>query len=403
MKTFPALLAAAALLAFGPTHLATAQTAKAVKIGILNDQGGPYSSITGPGAVAAARMAIEDAGGSVLGQPVELVAADHQHKPDVGSAIARRWFDAEGVGAIFDIYNSGVALAVQRLAHEKNKILVSTVNTAEITGKSCSPNGMQWGGDGYSLSNLTVKGTYQGKPESWYFITVDYAAGHSLERDARRAIEAQGGKVLGAVRFPLGSTDFSSFLLQAQSSKADVVALIGGGTDLLNSIKQADEFQIRKTKQRLIPFSLSTADVVALTNQTTQGFPLALSFYWDENAATRAWTERFRKAQGGKLPTDLQANVYSAVLHYLKAVKAAGTSDTAAVLAKMKETPVNDFYTHGARVREDGRLMREMLYAEAKAPAQMKSKDDLVTVVKRFPGEEAFLPRSMSECALIKK
>ena len=397
------LLASAALLALGPVNIALAQSAKAVKVGILNDQAGPYSSVTGPGAVAAARMAVEDAGGSILGKPVELIAADHQHKPDVGSAIARRWFDAEGVDAIFDIYNSGVALAVQRLAEEKNKVLISSVNTAEITGKSCSTNGMQWGGDGYALSNLTVKGAYKGKPESWYFLTVDYAAGHSLEKDARSAVEAQGGKVLGAVRFPLGSTDFSSYLLQAQSSKADNIGILGGGTDLLNAVKQADEFQIRKTKQKVIPFALTTADVVALTNQTTQGFPLALSFYWDENAATRAWTERFRKAQGGKLPTDLQANVYSAVLHYLKAVQAAGSTDTKAVLAKMRETPVNDFYTHGARVREDGRLMRDMIYAEAKAPGQMKSKDDLVSVVKRFPGEQAFLPRAQSECPLVKK
>ena len=395
------LLASAALLVLTQAPLALAQT-KAVKIGILNDQGGPYSSVTGPGAVAAARMAIEDVGGAVLGKPVELVAADHQHKPDVGSAIARRWYDAEGVDAVFDIYNSGVALAVQRLAQEKNKVLISSVNTAEITGKSCATNGLQWGGDGYALANLTVKGAYKGKPESWYFLTVDYAAGHSLEKDARAAVEAQGGKVLGAVRFPLGSTDFSSYLLQAQASKADNIGILGGGTDLLNAIKQADEFQIRKTKQKVIPFALTTADVVALTNQTAQGFPLVMSFYWDENAATRAWTERFRKSQG-KLPTDLQANVYSAVLHYLKAVQAAGTTDAKAVLAKMRDTPVEDFYTHGARIREDGRLMREMIYAEAKAPGQMKSKDDLVSVVKRFTGEQAFLPRALSECPLVKK
>ena len=395
------LLASAALLVLTQAPLALAQT-KAVKIGILNDQGGPYSSVTGPGAVAAARMAIEDVGGPVLGKPVELVAADHQHKPDVGSAIARRWYDAEGVDAVFDIYNSGVALAVQRLAQEKNKVLISSVNTAEITGKSCATNGLQWGGDGYALANLTVKGAYKGKPESWYFLTVDYAAGHSLEKDARAAVEAQGGKTLGAMRFPLGSTDFSSYLLQAQASKADNTGILGGGTDLLNAIKQADEFQIRKTKQKVIPFALTTADVVALTNQTAQGFPLVMSFYWDENAATRAWTERFRKSQG-KLPTDLQANVYSAVLHYLKAVQAAGTTDAKAVLAKMRDTPVEDFYTHGARIREDGRLMRDMIYAEAKAPGQMKSKDDLVSVVKRFTGEQAFLPRALSECPLVKK
>lgn len=395
------LLASAALLVLTQAPFALAQT-KAVKIGVLNDQGGPYSSVTGPGAVAAARMAIEDVGGAVLGKPVELVAADHQHKPDVGSAIARRWYDAEGVDAVFDIYNSGVALAVQRLAQEKNKVLISSVNTAEITGKSCAANGLQWGGDGYALATLTVKGAYKGKPESWYFLTVDYAAGHSLEKDARAAVEAQGGKVLGAVRFPLGSTDFSSYLLQAQASKADNIGILGGGTDLLNAVKQADEFQIRKTRQKVIPFALTTADVVALTNQTAQGFPLVMSFYWDENPATRAWTERFRKSQG-KLPTDLQANVYSAVLHYLKAVQAAGTTDAKAVLAKMRDTPVEDFYTHGARIREDGRLMREMIYAEAKAPGQMKSKDDLVSVVKRFTGEQAFLPRALSECPLVKK
>ena len=395
------LLASAALLVLTQAPFALAQT-KAVKIGVLNDQGGPYSSVTGPGAVAAARMAIEDVGGPVLGKPVELVSADHQHNPDVGSAIARRWYDAEGVDAVFDIYNSGVALAVQRLAQEKNKVLISSVNTAEITGKSCAANGLQWGGDGYALANLTVKGAYKGKPESWYFLTVDYAAGHSLEKDARAAVEAQGGKTLGAVRFPLGSTDFSSYLLQAQASKADNIGILGGGTDLLNAIKQADEFQIRKTKQKVIPFALTTADVVALTNQTAQGFPLVMSFYWDENAATRAWTERFRKSQG-KLPTDLQANVYSAVLHYLKAVQAAGTTDAKAVLAKMRDTPVEDFYTHGARIREDGRLMRDMIYAEAKAPGQMKSKDDLVSVVKRFTGEQAFLPRALSECPLVKK
>ena len=395
------LLASAALLVLTQAPFALAQT-KAVKIGVLNDQGGPYSSVTGPGAVAAARMAIEDVGGLVLGKPVELVSADHQHKPDVGSAIARRWYDAEGVDAVFDIYNSGVALAVQRLAQEKNKVLISSVNTAEITGKSCAANGLQWGGDGYALANLTVKGAYKGKPESWYFLTVDYAAGHSLEKDARAAVEAQGGKTLGAVRFPLGSTDFSSYLLQAQASKADNIGILGGGADLLNAVKQADEFQIRKTRQKVIPFALTTADVVALTNRTAQGFPLVMSFYWDENPATRAWTERFRKSQG-KLPTDLQANVYSAVLHYLKAVQAAGTTDAKAVLAKMRDTPVEDFYTHGARIREDGRLMREMIYAEAKAPGQMKSKDDLVSVVKRFTGEQAFLPRALSECPLVKK
>ena len=398
---FRHLLPWVALCATGHIGIATAQSGQPVKIGILNDQSGPYSSITGPGAVVAARMAVEDVGGSLLGKPVEVVVADHQHKPDVGSATARRWFDTEGVGAVFDIYNSGVALAVQKIAEDKNKILVSTVNSGELTGKSCSPNGMQWGPDGYALATLTVKGTEGSKPESWYFLTVDYTAGHSIEKDARQTVEKLGGKVAGAVRFPLGTADFSSYLLQAQSSKASYLGFVGGGTDLLNAAKQADEFQLRRTGQKFVPTALTTADIMALGNKAAAGLPTVFSFYWDLNPQARAWAERFKKVHGS-LPTDMQANVYSAVLHYLKSVKAANTADTKAVLAKMRETPVNDFFTANARIREDGRLMREMHYAVVKAPEAMKAKDDLLTSVKNFSGEEAFMPRAQSECKLLK-
>lgn len=398
---FRQLLPLLALCASGHVSLAFAQTGQPVKIGILNDQSGPYSSITGAGAVVAARLAVEDAGGSLLGKPVEVVMADHQHKPDIGSSIARRWFDTEGVGAVFDIYNSGVALAVQKIAEEKNKILVSTVNSGELTGKSCSTHGIQWGPDGYALSTLTVKGVNAAKPGSWFFLTVDYTAGHSLEKDARQTVEKLGSKVAGAVRFPLGTADFSSYLMQAQASKANYLGFVGGGADLLNAAKQADEFQLQRSGQRFVTTSLTTADIVALDNKKAAGLPIVFSFYWDQSPEARAWADRFKKVHG-QLPTDMQANVYSAVLHYLKAVKAANSADTKAVLAKMRELPVNDFFTANARIREDGRLMRDMYYGTVKAPDAMKNKDDLIVVEKKFSGDEAFIPRAMSQCALLK-
>lgn len=374
-----------------------------VKIGILNDQASVYSSITGPGSVAAARLAIEDMGGSMFGKPIALISADHGHKPDVGSTIARRWFDTEGVDAIFDIYSSGVALAVQGIAEQKNKLLVvSMASSRDIGGKSCSPNGMQWANDGYEVANLTVKGSSGDKPTSWFFLTVDYTAGHSIERDAQKVIEKAGGKFVGAVRFPLNTPDFSSFLLQAQNSGAKNIGFIGGGADMTNAIKQTAEFGIERTGQRFVPFSLTTVDIESLGNEATQGMPLVLSYYWDASDQTKAWAERFKKAFG-KMPSDPQANVYSAVLHYLKSVKAAGTTDTTAVLAKMREMPVEDLFTSGARIREDGRLMRDVYYAEAKKPAAMSGSTDLITLVKKMPGSEAFVPASESDCKLLKK
>jgi branched-chain amino acid transport system substrate-binding protein len=382
---------------------AAAQADKAVKVGILNDQASVYSSISGSGSVAAAKLAIEDMGGTLLGKPIELVFADHAHKPDQGTTIARRWFDVEGVDAIFDIYSSGVALAVQGLAESKDKILVlSMASSGVISGKSCSPNGMQWANDGYEVANLTIKGASEGKPTSWYFITVDYTAGHSIEKDSQKLIEASGGTFMGSVRFPLNTPDFSSFLLRAQASGAKNIGFIGGGADLTNATKQASEFGIQQAGQRFIPLSMTTVDIDALGNKVTQGMPLVLSFYWDESDASKAWTERFKKAFG-KMPTDPQANVYSAVLHYLKAVKAAGTTDNQTVLAKMKDTPVNDFFTSKARIRADGRLMRDVYYAEAKAPDEMKSPTDLLKLIKKVPGEQAFIPEDQSDCRLLKK
>jgi branched-chain amino acid transport system substrate-binding protein len=277
---------------------AAAQSEKPVKVGILNDQASVYSSITGSGSVAAARLAIEDMGGTLLGKPIELVFADHAHKPDQGTTIARRWFDVEGVDAIFDIYSSGVALAVQGLAESKEKILVlSMASSGVISGKSCSPNGMQWANDGYEVANLTIKGASGGKPTSWYFVTVDYTAGHSIEKDSQKLIEAAGGTFAGSVRFPLNTPDFSSFLLRAQASGAKNIGFIGGGADLTNATKQANEFGIQQAGQRFIPLSMTTVDIDALGNKVTQGMPLVLSFYWDESEASKAWTERLAKLQ----------------------------------------------------------------------------------------------------------
>ena len=394
---------AALIVAAATAGSVFAQADKAVKIGILNDQAGPYSAISGPGSAAAARLAIEDVGGTLLGKPIEIVVGDHGGKPDIGASLARRWYDQDGVTAIFDIYHSGVALAVQRFAQEKDKLLfVSMASSRDIGGKACAPNGFQWANDGYAVANLTIKGASAAQPNTWYFLTVDYAAGHSIEKDSQQMIEAGGGKVLGSSRFPLGAADFSSFLLQAQASKAKNIGFIGGGSDLTNAAKQSVEFGIQKQGQNFIPFSMTTVDVYALSNKVTANMPVILSFYWDETPATRAWTERFRKATG-KMPTDPQANVYSAVFHYLKAVKAVGTTDTKAVLEKMKATPVEDFFTQGARIRNDGRLMRPLYYAIVKSPDQMKNPNDLLVLSQKFSGEEAFMPVAMSECPSLKK
>ena len=397
-------LAIAALTAlFVATATSRAQNVVPIKIGVMNDQSGVYSGIAGPGSAAAARLAIEDAGGSVLGRPIELLVADHQNKPDIGAAIAREWFDTRGVSAIFDIYHSGVSLSVQKLAEDMNKLLVvSMASSGLISGKQCSPNGMQWANDGYEVSNLTVKSAEGAGPTSWFFLTVDYVAGHSIEKDASRMIQAAGGKVVGSVRFPIGTPDFASFLLQAQTSGAKNIGFIGGGADLTNSMKQADEFGIRKGGQKFIPFSLTTADIVGVGSKVTAGMPVVLSYYWGDNEATQQWAERFKKATG-KLPTDPQANIYSAVSHYLKSVKTAGTDDTAAVIAKMRATPVDDFFTKGARIRDDGRLMRDIIIAESKAPEDMKNPDDLLKVVSRIKGEQAFTPAGESECRLMKQ
>lgn len=394
------LQAALLLLGLAGVGSAWSQAAgDAIKIGVLNDQTGVYSAATGAGSVVAAKLAVEDAG-SVLGRPVQVLAGDHQFKPDVGASIARRWYD-EGVTAIFDIYHSGVGLAVQDIAKSKNKIVMAEINSMLFTNEQCSPNGFSWGTDGHSLATIISQGASAGKPTSWYFITVDYTAGHSTEQEAREIIEANGGKFVGSARFPAGAADFSSFVLSAQTSKAKSIGFIGGGADTLNIAKQVREFGLAKMGQKFVPFALGTVDVPAMGMEVAQGLPIAFSYYWGLSPQAEAWKERFKKASGGKLPSDQQADVYSEVFHYLKAVKAAGTTDTTPVLAKLRELPVDDVFTRGAKIRADGRLMREMYYGVVKSPADMKNPDDLMEVVKKFSGEEAFLPAAQSKCSLL--
>lgn len=391
------LIKSGAALALGLLASSIHAADKPIKIGILNDQSGVYSAATGAGSVIAAKMAVQDAG-DVLGRPVQVLSADHQFKPDVGAAIARRWYDQEDVGAIFDIYHSGVGLAVQDIAKSQNKIVMGQINSMLFTNEQCSPNGFSWGTDGYSLATLISKGVSEGKPSSWYFITVDYTAGHSVEEEAKKIIETDGGKFLGSARFPAGVADFSSFILSAQSSKAANVAFIGGGADTLNIAKQVKEFGLQQMGQKFVPFSLGTVDVPSMGFDVAQGLPMVFSFYWGLSPEAQAWADRFKKESGGKLPSDQQADVYSEVFHYLKAVKAAGTTETTAVLEKMKELPVDDFFTKGAKIRADGRLMRDMYFGVVKAPSDMKNPDDFVQVVKKFSGEEAFQPASLSAC-----
>jgi branched-chain amino acid transport system substrate-binding protein len=393
-RVFASGIAAAAL----PLRAWAEDPKRPLRIGVLSDMSGPYSGFGGPGSVVGARLAVADVGGTVLDRPVEVVSADHQNKAAIGGAAVRQWFDVDGVGAVFDVLNSGIAQLVQTLAREKNKVAVfSGLNNKDLTGKACSPNGMVWGYDSYALAQVAAELVRSGL-KSWFFITVDYASGYTLEQDTSAVIKRGGGSVAGAVRYPLGSTDYGAFLLQAQSSGAQVVALATGGADMQNVVKQSTEFGL---KQRIVPLFTTTLDVRALGLERAKGIPLITDFYWDQDDRTRAWAARFQAAHGSQ-PTDVQATVYSAVLHYLKSVQAAGTDDTTAVLAAMKARPVDDMMTSNATIRADGRLMRDMYFAEVKSPAESARADDTLKILARIPAATAFRPEAESECPALK-
>jgi branched-chain amino acid transport system substrate-binding protein len=385
----------------GLVAMAQAQAPAPLKIGITEGFSGVYADLN-LGEVEAAQMAIDDFGGKVLGRPIELLSADHQTKPDVGAQIARRWYDVDGVSMITGIGTSSVALAVRKIAQEKGKIDINTgAASADLTGPACSETGAHWVYDTYALAKVTGGAIVKGGGDSWYFLTADYAFGHALERDVTAVVTASGGKVLGGVKHPLATQDFSSFLLQAQASKAKIIGLANAGQDTINSIKQAGEFGIVKGGQRLAGLLVFSTDVNSLTLPVAQGLVLTEAFYWDMNDETRAWTKRFR-AKRDKIPSMLTAGAYSATLHYLKAVQAAGTDDAKAVMAKMREIPVNDVMTKNGKLREDGRLIRDMYLFQVKSPQESKSKDDIYKLLATVPGDEAYRPLKDGKCPYIK-
>jgi branched-chain amino acid transport system substrate-binding protein len=400
-----AAVAAAGLTALGMVAIAQAQAPAPLKIGVMEGFSGVYGDLTA-GEVEAMQLAIEDAtkdtGGKVLGRTVEILSADHQTKPDVGAQIARRWFDVDGVKMITGLGTSSVALAVRKIAQEKGLIDINTgAASADLTGPACSETGAHWVYDTYALAHVTGQAMVKAGGDSWYFLTADYAFGHALERDVTDVVKAAGGKVLGSVKHPLSTQDFSSFLLQAQASKAKVIGLANAGQDTINSIKQAGEFGIVKGGQKLAGLLVFATDVQSLTLPVAQGLVLTESFYWDLNDETRAWTKRFR-AKKDKLPSMLTAGVYSSTLHYLKAVQAAGTDDAKAVMAKMREIPVNDVMTKNGKLREDGRLVRDMYLFEVKSPAESKNKDDIYKLVATVPGDQAYRPLKDGKCPFVK-
>jgi branched-chain amino acid transport system substrate-binding protein len=393
----PAAIAASGIL------LAVPASAEGVKIGILNDQSGVYADYGGKYSLEAARMAIEDFGSSVLGEKIEIVSADHQNKPDLATSIARRWYEVEGVDMITELTTSSVALAIQELSKEKKKIdIVVGAATSRITGDACTPYGFHWAYDTHALAVGTGGALVEAGGDTWFFMTADYAFGYALEKDTGDLVKAKGGKVLGSVRIPLNSSDFSSFLLQAQSSKAKIIGLANAGLDTTNSIKQAAEFGIVAGGQKLAGLLLTISEVHGLGLQAAQGLVLTEGFYWDQNDKTREFSQRFIK-RTGHMPSMIHAGTYSATLQYLKAVKAAGTKDSDAVAKKLKELPVDDVFAQGGgKVLENGRMVHDLYLFEVKKPAESKKPWDYYKQIAVVPGDKAFPSAKDSGCPLTK-
>ncbi len=377
-----------------------------VKIGVLNDQSGLYADLGGQGSVIAARMAAEKFGGKINGRPIEVIFADHQNKADVGAQLARQWFDRDKVDVVVDVPNSAVALAVNQVAADLNKVFIGSGPAAsDLTGAKCTANTVHWTYDTWALANGTGKAVVQGGGDTWFFLTADYAFGHALERDTAAVVTANGGKVLGAVRHPLSTPDFSSFLLQAQGSKAKVIGLANAGGDTVNSIKQAAEFGITSSGQKLAGLLVFLSDVHSLGLATAKGVQLTEAFYWDRDDASRAFSKDFSAKHKGAQPTMVQAGVYAGVLHYLKAIEALGaeTNDGKAVVAKMKATPTDDPLFGKGVIREDGRKIHDMYLFEVKSPAESKGPWDYYKSLRTIPAAEAFRPLDQGGCPLVKK
>src|SRR5438067_7255177 len=394
-------IAAAVAMAMGSAY---AQISDGViKIGGLNDQSSLYADISGEGGAVAARMAVEDFGAAKKGMKVEVITADHQNKPEVGSSIARQWYDRDGVDVIVDVPTSSVALAINQVTREKNKAyLGSGAATSDLTSRACSPNTIHWTYDTWVLAHGTGSAIVDTGKKTWFFLTADYAFGHALERDTEQVVTQSGGKVVGKVRHPLNSQDFSSFLLQAQSSKAQIIGLANAGGDTINSIKQAAEFGIVRGGQSLAGLLVFITDIHALGLQTAQGLIFTETFYWDRNDQTRAFAKRFAPQYKGNMPTMVQAGIYSAVLHYLKAVEALKSDDAPKVIAKMKEMPTEEPLFGKGRIRADGRKIHDAYLVEVKQPSESKGPWDYYKILATIPAEKAFRPEKEGGCPRVK-
>jgi len=407
MKTRPlfAKAALAAAIALGSATASAQYSDGVIKLGVINDMSGLYADIAGPGSLWAARKAVEDFGAAAKGMKVEVIGADHQNKPDVGSNIVRQWFDVEKVDAVVDVPTSSVALAVNQIVREKNKVMLNSgAATSDLTNKVCSPNTVHWTYDTVALANSTGKAAVKTGGDTWFILTADYAFGHALERDVENVVTKAGGKVVQKVRHPFPGQDFSSFLLQAQASKAKVIGLANAGGDTINSIKQAAEFGITKGGQNLAGLLVFITDVHSLGLQTAQGMLLTESFYWDLNDGTRNFSKAFAAAHKGRMPTMVQAGVYASVLHYLKAVQdLKSDADGAKVVARMKAMPTDDALFGKGTIRADGRKIHDVHLFEVKKPSESKGPWDYYKLRATTPGNEAFRQVADSECPLLKK
>lgn len=375
----------------------------AIKIGILNDQSGMYADFGGKTSVDAAMLAMEDMGGTVLGKKIEIISADHQNKPDVGMAMARKWFDTENVDAIADMTNSAIAIGVQNLAKERGKVtMASGPGTGRLSNEDCSPTGFHWTWDTYSSAVGTARAILQDGGKEWFLLAADYAFGTQMTQDLTKTVSEGGGKIVGAIKHPLNTNDFSSFLLQAQASKAKIIGLANGGADTINSVKQAGEYGIQQGGQRLVGLAIVISDVHSLGLARAQGLLATTAYYWDRDADSRAFSARFEKRTGRK-PGMIQAGVYSSVLHYLRAVKAAGTDDGKVVAEKMRAMPVNDAIFKNGKARIDGRMEHDMYLIQVKTPAESKGPWDYYKVLRTVPAIEATKPLSESACPLVKR
>ena len=398
------LATALAGLAAPPAAAQQAPKRDAVRIGILSDLSGSFADVAGPGSVVAAQLAAEDFGGRTAGLPVQILSGDHQNRPDTGSALARRWFDTEGVDAVVDLPNSAIALAVGEVARSANRVaLVTAAVSSRLTGDACSPNLIHYSLDTWSMSNVPSRALVPSGGTTWFYVTADYAFGHDLEKQSMDAVTRAGGRVLGSVRHPLGTTDFSSVLLQAQASRASIVALSNSQADFINSMKQAAEFGLARRGQRVVGLAVYVSDIVSLGLEATQGATVVGNWYWDLNEGTRSFARRFGERMGGRMPTDLQANVYAAVTHFLRAADALGSStDGRAVVAKMKALPTEDSIFGRGMIRADGRRVSPVYVFNVKSPAASRGRYDVYGLEREVPIKEAYRPAEQGGCPLLR-